>query len=171
MKRLLLILSLLGPLLLPAGPVRAASPARVSEAAMGFSIVPPPGWSRIPPNDQAFMIFRDQLRQNYYANFIVNVSADDGMPLQLMASKLKQAQAAQYQNWQLVGEGGLMIDGQEAYLIGTRFSLQGYQLQQLQYYIRGRNKKFFVLIFTAPVAGFEGVEPICRQSAQSVQLR
>lgn len=154
----------------PARPAPLGPGARVTDVPNGFSIVPPASWTRSGPTSQAFMVFLDQLRNNFRANFIVNLSPDDGVAFDNMKEQLKQMQAREYPKWQLQGEGMTTVGGQQAYWLSCRFSLQGYDIQNLQYYIRGRNRKFYVLIFTVPVAGFQAYEPMFRQIAASVQF-
>lgn len=144
----------------------AAAP-RVSDK--GFSIAPPAGWEKGNSGQSAFMIYLDQPKNNFRANFNVNVSDDDGTPVSKIGSLVKPMFAKQFQKWQLMGEGATSLSGHEAYWISSRFSMQGYDIQNLQYYIRGNNKKFYVLTFTSLFSNYKSYEMMFRQTAMTVQ--
>ena len=144
----------------------AATP-RVSDK--GFSIVAPAGWEKGSPGQSAFMIYLDQAKDKFRANFNVNVSDDDGTPINKIGALVKPMFAKQFQNWQAMGEGSTSLGGQQAYWLSSRFSMQGYDIQNLQYYIRGKNKKFYVLTFTALVSNYKSYEMMFRQTAMTVQ--
>ncbi|HEY9843231.1 MAG TPA: hypothetical protein V6D23_22365 [Candidatus Obscuribacterales bacterium] len=140
-----------------------------SVSANGFSIVPPAGWTKGEPNKQAFMIYLDKAKNNFRANFNVNSSPDDGTPVNKIGPLIKPMFAKQFDKWKFMGEGEEKVAGEDSYWISSRFTMQGYDIQNLQYYIRGKNKRFYVLTFTALANSYKDYEPTFKQAVETVQ--
>lgn len=180
LSRFVLGLALAGAVILPAlatqpatpeqvAPFQLAAAQRVTDKANGFSIVPPAGWEAGEPNEQTFLIYLDAPKDNFRANFNVNVSEDDSTPIKEIGKYIKPEFAKQFDKWKLVSEGTVTLGGQPAYFISSRFSMQGYDIQNLQYYIRGKKKRFYVLTFTALASSYKSYESAFKQTAASVQ--
>lgn len=149
-------------------PVKTAA-ARVTDRANGFSIVPPNGWTKGSNQGKTFMLYLDAPKNNFRANLNVNVSPDDGTPVSRLAGIIKPAFAKQFDKWKAMGEGTTTIAGQPSYFLSSRFSMQGYDIQNLQYYIRGKKNRFYVLTFTALASNYKSYEATFKQTAASVQ--
>lgn len=174
LSRLVMAIALTGTVVWPAAanPQSQAATYQLAAARVssnGFSIVPPAGWSKGTPSNQAFMIYLDSVKNNFRANFNVNSSDDDGTPVAKIGPIIKEAFAKQFDKWKLMGDGVTKVGGQEAYWISSSFSMQGYNIQNLQYYIRGKNKKFYVLTFTALANNYKSYEMMFRQTAMTAQ--
>lgn len=177
-SRVLMAATLAGAMVVPASASpRQAAPAsqlpyQIAAArvtASGFSIVPPDGWSKGDANKSYFMIYLDAPKDNFRANFNANAVADDGATMTQISQAVKQMFPKQFDKWKLMGDGKTTVGGQEAYWISSGFSMSGYKIQNLQYYIRGKNKKFYILTFTALASNYKAYEMMFRQAAQTVQ--
>ncbi|PKL79620.1 MAG: hypothetical protein CVV27_01575 [Candidatus Melainabacteria bacterium HGW-Melainabacteria-1] len=146
----------------------AAKPDEDAVVAEGFSIVPPDGWEKGDADGNTFMVYLDAPKDNFRANFNVNSSKDDGVPIDKLAELLKPAMAKQFEGYQAVEDGKTELNGAEAYFLSGRFKTQGHDIQNLQYYIRGKQNRFYVLTFTAPAASYASYEPIFKEAAETV---
>lgn len=154
----------------PARPVPDAA-AKGAMVAEGFSIVPPAGWEPGEARDKTFMVYLDKPKDKFRANFNVNVNPDDGTPMEKIGSLVKPMFAKQFQKWQPLEEGKITISGESCYYLSSRFNMQGNDIQNLQYYIRGKNKRMYVLTFTAKASNYKSYEPIFKQAAATIQTR
>lgn len=151
---------------------KAVAPAQGTPAeADGFSIVPPTGWTKGEAKDKTIMVYLAPAENNFRPNFNVNTSPDDGTPIDKVGTLIKPVFAKQFEKWKAMDEGTLDINGENAYYISSRFSMQGKEIRNLQYYIRGKSKKFYVLTFTALEAGYPALESTFKATAASVTTK
>lgn len=148
-----------------------AKSARVTDKATGFSIVPPSGWESGDAGEDSIFVYLGEAVDGFRPNFNVNVSEDDGISMKDIGKHLKPEYAKAFPNWELADEGTLTINGLPAYFISSRFEMEGYVMQNIQYFVRGKNKQFFVLTFTALGDQYAEYESVFKQTAATVQSK
>lgn len=182
-SRLLLALTLTGMVTLPcvaapdvrsAGLAAAAAVDRDDDdeyvSAEGFSIVPPEGWEEGEgSSDKTIMVYLGPVEGQFRPNFNVNVSADDGTSVDELADIIKPEYAKAFQKWKMMYDGTTTIGDEDAYYISSSFTMNGKNIQNLQYFIHGKNKRFYVLTFTSVADKFKKYEPIFKAAAESVE--
>ena len=71
----------------------------------------------------------------------------------------------------MVQEGLTHVSGEKAYFVSGTFTWEGQKVRNLQYFIRGQNKRVYVLTFAAPLATFDKHRPVFEHAAQTVIIR
>ena len=180
-SRLLLCLTLTGLATLPAVAASSHMPGGLAAtshdhddddsavSAEGFSIVPPEGWEEGNPSDKMFMVYLEPGDQKFHTNFNVNISDDDGVDVHQLGAMLKPEYAKQFQKWKAMYDGVTTIGGEDAYYLSSAFTMSGLNIQNLQYFIRGKNKRFYVLTFTALANQYKDYEAAFKAAAESVE--
>lgn len=155
----------------PADASTKSTPAGPAAEADGFSIVPPTGWTKGEAKDKTIMVYLAPPEDDFKPNFNVNSSPDDGTPVDKIGELIKPMFAKQFQKWKSMGEGTVDIDGEKSYYISSNFSMNGKDIQNLQYYIRGKSKKFYVLTFTALSKNYASLENTFKATAATVKTK
>ena len=148
-----------------------AKSGRVTDKQTGFSIIPPSGWEAGETGDSSLFVYLGEAVDGFRANFNVNVSEDDGIPMKEIGKHIKPEYTKAFPNWELADEGNSTINGLPAYYISSRFEMEGYVMQNIQYFVRGKNKQFFVLTFTALGDQYADYEDIFKQTASTIQSK
>lgn len=159
-----------GGVLFAAQPVQAqTAEKRVTHTEHGFSIIPPAGWQAKAPEEDTFLIYIDPKATDFATNLNVNVNADEPFEIEELPPAIKQMFAEQFEQWESAYDGFATVAGQKSYYISSRFSMEGLEIQNLQYYIRGQNKRFYVLTFTALQSEFARYEPLFKAAVATIQ--
>ncbi|HEY9843232.1 MAG: hypothetical protein ACAI44_26810 [Candidatus Sericytochromatia bacterium] len=145
-----------------------AESRRVS--AEGFSIVPPKGWTVSEAGEGTLMIWLDEVKDDFRANFNVNVTEGDSTTVEQLGPVVKEMFAKQFDKWQAMDEGFTEFAGEKGYFLSSRFSMQGYDIRNLQYYIYGKHNRFYVLTFTALNSNYGSYQESFKRAAASVKL-
>lgn len=153
----------------------AAGAARANHAASGFSIVPPAGWTAAPPGkDGSVMAYYAPPKDNFKTNFNVRVQKDPGAPLSGIGPALKPMFAKQMKqyNWKFVKDGFRKVGGNyESYFMSSLMSMNKIDIQNLQYYVRGRNGKVYIVTFTARKNAFAAHEAMFNKILDTMQAK
>ncbi|MGV3522850.1 MAG: hypothetical protein ACO1RX_01425 [Candidatus Sericytochromatia bacterium] len=159
-------------LLLPASVQAQTAEKRFTSIENGFSIIPPAGWEAKAPDGETFLIYIDPNATDFATNLNVNVNADEPFAIEELPEAIKQMFAEQtdsFEQWEAAYDGFSTVAGQKSYYISSRFSMKGLDIQNLQYYIRGQNNRFYVVTFTALQSEFARYEPLFKAAVRTIQ--
>lgn len=153
----------------------AAGGGRVNHADSGFSIVPPAGWTAAAPaKDGSIMAYFAAPKDNFKTNFNVRVQKDPGAPMTGIGPALKPMFAKQLKqyNWKFVKDGYRKVGGvYESYFMSSLMSMQKVDIQNLQYYVRGKNGKVYIVTFTAKKNAFASYEAMFNKTLDTMQVK
>jgi hypothetical protein len=157
----------------PAGEAAAShmAPGRVYDPQEAFSILLPPGWRNAGQSRPHFMTFLGPVEGPFTVNFNVLADKDDGTPVEEARPKVVGWMTRLLGSYQMVEEGFTHVAGEKAYYVSGTFVWDGQKVRNLQYFIRGANKRAYVLTFAAPVGTFAKHRPVFEQAAQTVIIR
>lgn len=164
-------------LLMPTGgavlispPVQAqTADKRFTSVENGFSIIPPAGWEAKDPEGDTFLIYIDPQATDFATNLNVNVNADEPFKIEELPPAIKQMFTREFEQWEAAYDGFSTVAGQKSYYISSRFSINELEIQNLQYYIRGQNNRFYVVTFTALQSEFARYEPMFKAAVATIQ--
>lgn len=176
-SRLLLGLTLAGLVSLPsvaALPGGLSNTSTSSQAgavqAEGLSLVPPAGWTAQKASGKNIMSYLAPVENNFRANFNVTLTDDDGTTAQELSDMLHPVYAKQFQKWKAMSEGVIKLAGVDAYFISSSFTMQGLNIQNLQYFFPGKNKRYYILTFTSLASFYPKYEKVFKQTAASAMI-
>jgi len=138
----------------PATNPRHQEPGRTYDPRNGFSIVPPPTYAGTAPGTSGFLAFLGSRDWGYTATFTVASRPDDGTAVERIGEAVKNDLSRTQKNYALVREGFVTIDGRKAYTINAQFTQGAYNVQRVQYYLRGNNNRLYVMSFTSHARSF-----------------
>jgi hypothetical protein len=152
-----------------AAAVKHTDPGRDYSQSNGFSFVPPEGWNKLPSAPAGtFVAYVDpNVQGGFTTNMNVNSQADDGADLAKSLPEIKKALGALFKDYKAVDEGKTNLNGRAAIYLSSKFTLGEIPAQNLQYYIRGANKKLYVVTFTTRAADFAKSRLIFAKCAQT----
>jgi len=147
---------------------------RAYDKGNGFSIMPPKGWVTVDaPGSNAFLFYQGPKVDGVPPNFNVRSVRDDGTPVERMGAPLKEGYGSHFKQWKLADEGFVTINGKKAYFISSQYVEQRgdaiFPIQNIQYCIRGNNKKLYILTFTTTPKHFDKLKKTFDDAAQTVQ--
>jgi hypothetical protein len=144
---------------------------RVYDPQESFSIVLPPGWRNTGQTTHHFMTFLGPVEGPFTVNFNVLGDKDDGTPVESARPKVLGWMTVLLGNYQMVEEGFTQVAGEKVYFVSGTFVWDGQKVRNLQYFIRGANKRAYVLTFAAPIGTFAKHRPVFEETAQTVIIR
>jgi hypothetical protein len=152
-----------------AAAVKHTDPGRDYSQSNGFSFVPPEGWNKAAtPPAGTFVLYTDpNVQGGFTTNLNVVVQPDDGADLVKALPEIKKALGAIFKDYKAVDEGKATINGRAAIYLSSKFTLGEIPAQNLQYYLRGANKKLYVVTFTTRAADFAKGRPVFAKCAQT----
>jgi hypothetical protein len=167
-------------------PPREQAASRITVKEQGFSIVPPNGWARAfdlnGPEILAYVASGEDLtatklqpfeNEPNIPNFSVEVTPHDGTPIEAMSGQLKSGMPLQLQNWRMLDEGFITIDGKKSYRLAMSFFAQANgqagQVCVVQYIVVHSNK-LYVITYAAGPKRFSNLRGKFEQSALSAQF-
>ena len=107
------------------------------------------------------------------SNLNIRKTRHDGSELKGLVGKLKKVLKNRLNDWTVIDEKAVQIDGKEAYIIAARFSIdQGgkeLKLTNLQCYIHN-GKSAFVLTYTTLPEHFEDARKAIEKSVMSSRI-
>ena len=107
----------------------------------------------------------------FTVNFNVLADKDDGTPVENARPKVMGWMTRLLGNYRMVEEGFTRIAGEKAYFVSGTFDWDGQKVRNLQYFIRGANKRAYVLTFAAPIGTFPKHRLVFEQVARTVIIR
>lgn len=134
-------------------PTEAAVLGRVVQAetaapklfrGQGFVFVPASDWHVKEASGTAFLAF-----QHDYLPATITVALLPSELTMLQLEQVKKNYARRFKGWKLSEEGYAQIAGQKSYFIGGRFRQAEEEIQNLQFFVPGKNKRIYVVTFTA----------------------
>ena len=117
------------------------------------------------------MTFRGPVEGPFTVNFNALAETDDGTPVEGSPPQGGGLDDPPFwANYRMVEEG-FAIAGEKAYFVSGTFVWDGQKVRNLQYFIRGANKRAYMLTFAAPVGSFAKHRPVFEQTAKTVIIR
>lgn len=153
----------------PATPAKAQAAGQViNSEGKGFSITLPADWKASSSDADTFLFYTSPSHNGAKATVNVNVHKDENLAVGDLGPEMK-VNFKKLEGWQLVNEGSLELKDQPNYFVGSRFKIGEYEFQNLQYHIRGKKQRMYVLTFTSLAKDFSLYQESFKQMALSVQ--
>lgn len=147
---------------------RHKEPGRVYDAKHKFSIIPPKDWVSRGEFMGCFMLFTGPQEEGGAINFVVNLQPETNSASEAL-SVSKQTLPRALNNYEVIDEGFLTIDGCDSFFLSGTFDMPAGRLQNLQYQIM-TGKKSYTITFTAPRSVFAKYRPIFEKSGLSARI-
>jgi hypothetical protein len=146
-------------------PPKHTDPGRDYYKDVGFSFLPAEGWVKQKAPDGLFMMYsRPPAQKGFMVNVNANVQTGEGG---FDVQEVKKGMAQVLPGYKPVDEGKLTINGRSAgYLSGT-FTVQGVNIQNLQYYILS-GKKAYIVTFSCLAEDFAKNRPAFEKIAMTM---
>ena len=153
----------------PAAPTRHVGPGRVAEPSNRFSIVPPRGYASDGPSAEHFLRFLGPEEGGMTVNFNVTLHRDGHPDPQHAAATIRMVMGLLLKDYRQAEEGFLAIDGRDAYYCSGTFDWKGCRCRNLQYFMRGRDDRVYVITFASRESTFPAHRADFERSAATAQ--
>lgn len=151
---------------------------RIKDKATGASIVPPPGWQlssiivqRFPTPGKPVMTLIGPEKDGYRANLNIHyLPQDPGHPLASLGDYIRTKVSKQIPGWKEGDKGALKLGNKDAYAYSSGFPMDKITVRNIQYFVRGNQKKMYILTFTGLEKDYGALKPLFLKYAQTFQV-
>lgn len=157
----------------PAEPSGAAAEAarRVYDSSGDFSMVPPAGYTRADGGAAHVLSFLGPGEPDFTVNINVNQCHDPGQASHQAAQQAKMFVKLLLRDYQVVEEGYGEIPGRQVYVLSGTFVWNGTRVRNLQYFVRGSQRRVYIVTFAAKADSFPAYRTVFEACAQTIEAR
>jgi hypothetical protein len=144
-------------------------PGRDYSKEIGFSFVPPEGWTKESAPPAGVFVLYSAPKEPGAAAANMNVNAQPGGEgdIDQALPEMKKALATVLKDYKAVDEGKITINGRQAIYLSGKFTAGGMTIQNLQFGILGANKKVYTMTFTTLETEFAKYRPTFEKCAKT----
>lgn len=150
----------------------ASQEKRRAHTTKGFSLIPPAGWNRSTAKKSKYiMVYKAKPKNKFSINLNVSANPDKGVVIKSIGPVLKKQFAKQFKKWKLGEEGYMTVDGQKAYYLSSKFSMSGFDIQNLQLLVKNPKRKlFYIATFTSRAADYKANRAKFMQALKTIRF-
>ncbi len=142
---------------------------RAWDSERGFSIAVPEGYHDGATNWWHFMVYFGPQEGDFGVNFNVMVRDDPGTPAEQAGPEVCRANTMLLPDYKSIEQGFITIDDKKCYYSSGTFTWAGRNCRNLQYILRGANRKVYIITFASPVDSFPTHRPVFEKAARSAR--
>ncbi len=125
---------------------------------------------RFPTPGKPLMTLIGPEKDGYRANLNIHyLPQDPGHPLPSLGEYIRTKVSKKIPGWKEGDKGALKLGNKEAYAYSSGFPMDKITVRNVQYFVRGNQKKMYILTFTGLEKDYVALKPLFLKYAQTFQ--
>jgi hypothetical protein len=126
---------------------------------------------RFPTPGKPIMTLIGPEKDGYRANLNMHyLPQDPGHPLASLGDYIRTKLSKNIPGWKEGDKGALKLGNKDAYAYSSGFTMGKMTVRNVQYFVRGNQKRMYILTFTGLEKDYAALKPLFLKYAQTLQV-